>query len=79
MWLLYELIIENLLWNWLNLCCCWEWYEYGICWVDDWDIEICWRLKNDLSYEIVDWKFVEMDWNDELCELFVFDGNELVI
>ena len=24
--------------------------------------------------EIVDWKFVNMDWIDELCELFVFDG-----
>ena len=25
--------------------------------------------------EIVDWKFVDMYWDDELCELFVFDGN----
>ena len=31
------------------------------------------------AIEIVDWKFVELDWNDELCELFVFNGNELVV
>ena len=31
------------------------------------------------AIEIVDLKFVELDWIDELCELFVFDGNELVV
>ena len=31
------------------------------------------------TIEIVDLKFVELDWIDELCELFVFDGNELVV
>ena len=31
------------------------------------------------AIEIVDLRFVELDWIDELCELFVFDGNELVV
>ena len=31
------------------------------------------------AIEIVDLKFVELDWIDELCELFVFDDNELVV
>ena len=29
--------------------------------------------------EIMDLKFIVLDWIDELCELFVFDGNELVV
>ena len=64
--------------DWL-VNCYWEWCECGICWVEGWDIDLCWRLKNDLSYEIVDWKFMEMDWSDELCEFLVFNGNELVV
>ena len=44
-----------------------------------WDIEICWWLKNDLSYWECGLKFVELDWIDELCELFVFDDNELIV
>ena len=71
--------IEWLVDNWLICGCCWEWCECGICWVEKWDIEIWWWLKNDWAIVIVDWKFVEMDWNDELCELFMFDGNELVV
>ena len=31
------------------------------------------------AIEIVDLNFIELDWIDELCELFVFDGNELVV
>ena len=31
------------------------------------------------AIEIVELKFVELDWIDELCELFVFDGNELIV
>ena len=87
-WLLCELLLRNgelevnvndlFAIDWL-VYCCWEWGECGICWVDDWDIEICWWLKNDLSYWDCGLKIVEMDWNDELCELFVFDGNELVV
>ena len=42
------------------------------CWVVD-DERMIWAI------EIVDLKFVEFDWIDELCELFVFDGNELVV
>ena len=42
------------------------------CWVVD-DERMIWAIK------IVDLKFVELDWIDELCELFVFDGNELVV
>ena len=71
--------VDELLWNWLIVYDCSEWFECGICWVEEWDIDLCWRLKNDLSYEIVDGKFVKMDWSDELCELLVFDGNELLV
>ena len=35
------------------------------------------RLSWDI--EIVELKFVEFDWIDELCELLVFDGNELIV
>ena len=31
------------------------------------------------AIEIVKLKFVELDWIDELCELFVIDGNELIV
>ena len=31
------------------------------------------------AIEIVNLKFVELDWIDELCELFVFNGNELIV
>ena len=31
------------------------------------------------AIEIVDLNFIELDWINELCELFVFDGNELVV
>ena len=31
------------------------------------------------AIEIVDLKFVELYWIDKLCELFVFDGNEMVV
>ena len=70
MWLLCELIIENLLWNWLNLCCCWEWYEYDICWVEDWDIELL-MIKDWFKLLWLWIGIVDMDWDDELCELFV--------
>ena len=76
MWIVYWEMME---WKWMLM----NFFEIdwimSCCWVEDWGIDLCWWLKNDLSYEIVDWKFVEMDWNDELCELFVFDGNELVV
>ena len=36
------------------------------------DERMIWAIK------IVDLNFIELDWIDELCELFVFDGNELV-
>ena len=35
------------------------------------------RLSWDI--EIVELKFVEFDWIDELSELLVFDGNELIV
>ena len=35
--------------DWL-VNCCWEWCECGICWVEEWYIELCWWLKNNLSY-----------------------------
>ena len=50
----------------------WE-MRWGLrCWVVD-DGRIIWAI------EIVDLKIVELDWIVELCELFVFDGNELVV
>ena len=41
-------------------------------WVVD-DERMIWAI------EIVDLKCVKLDWIDELCELFMFDGNELVV
>ena len=50
------------------------------------DVELRNEILNDVDdermswvIEIVELKFVELDWIDELCELFVFDGNELVV
>ena len=71
--------IEWLVDNWL------------ICVVVDNDVNVEYvELRNEIlnyvddgrmiwAIEIVDLKFVELDWIDELCELFVFDGNELVV
>ena len=59
--------------------CWWEWYECGICWVEEWDIELWWWLKNDLSYWDCGLEIVDIDWNDGLYELFGYDGNELVV
>ena len=56
----------------------WEWCECGICGVEDWYIELCWWLKNDWNYWDCELEIVDMDWDDKLYELFVFDGNELV-
>ena len=84
MWLLCELLLRNdelevNVMNWLILCIVveklWKWYimRWGLrCWVVD-DERMIWAI------EIVDLKFVELDWIDELCELFVFDSNELVV
>ena len=37
------------------------------------------RYVDDLSYWDCGLEIMEMDWNDELCELFVFDGDKLVV
>ena len=69
--------------NWLICVCCWEWCDCEICWVEKWDEDEILRYVDDermiWAIEIVDLKCVELDWIDELCELFVFDGNELVV
>ena len=74
-----EVNAENLLWNWLNLCWCWEWCEYGICWVEDWDIELLMIEKMIWIIEIVDWKLWICIEVMNYVKLFVFDGNELVV
>ena len=64
-----------------------DWFVYG-CW--EIMILVYVELRNEiLKYvddermiwviEIMDLKFVELDWIDERCELFVFDGNELLV
>ena len=43
------------------------------------EILSCWWLRE--WFELL-WLWigiVDMDWSDEFCELFVFDGNELVV
>ena len=63
--------------DWLVYCC----WEFAIMVYVELKIEIlsCWWLKINLNYCDCGLEFVDMDWNDELCKLFVFDGNELVI
>ena len=56
------------MWNMLS----WEIRWELRCWVVD-DERMIWAI------EIVDLKFIELDWIDELCELFVFDGNGWLI
>ena len=77
MWSVYGEMVN---WKWMLMncfeidwimCCCWEWCDYDICWVEDWDIELCWWVRNNLNYCDCGWKFVDLDWNDELCEFFV--------
>ena len=75
---------------WIESDCEWlvlafDWFVYW-CWeivilvyvelrigISRYDERMIWAI------EIVDLKFVELDWIDELCELFVFDGNELIV
>ena len=66
-----EVNVYELFWNGLNCVYCWEWYEYGICWVEDQDIELYWWVRNNLNYWDCRLEFVDMDWNDKSCELFV--------
>ena len=81
-WLLRN---DELKWMWktwfsnvIDLCMVVEklWFQYMLRneilnYVDD--ERMIWAI------EIVDLRFVELDWIDELCELFVFDGNELIV
>ena len=74
-----EVNMNDLFDNWLILCIVveklWIWYmmrwgfRYWV--VDDW--------KNDLNHGDCGLEIVDMHWSDELCELLVFDGNELVV
>ena len=56
MWLLCELllrsgelkvIMNDLFWHLIDLCCCWD---CGRWWVEKWDIEWCWWWKIELRY-----------------------------
>ena len=82
------IVIEKLwIWKWLW----WIIDNWLICVVVDNDVNVEYvELRNEIlnyvdderliwAIEIVDLKFVELDWIDELCELFVFDGNELIV
>ena len=48
-----------------------EFCDYGIWWIEDWNIELCWGLRNELIYCDCGLKFVDMDWNNEFYKLFV--------
>ena len=41
-----KVIMNDLFWHLIDLCCCWD---CGRWWVEKWDIEWCWWWKNDLS------------------------------
>ena len=56
--------------------CCWEWCDCEICWYEKWDEDEILRYVDD---ERMIWAIENVDWIDELCELFVFDGNELIV
>ena len=82
-WICWIVWIWMTCWQLIDLCLLlrmmwlWNMLSWEIRW--GWDIEICWWWKNDLSYWECGLKFVELDWIDELCELFMFDGNEFIV
>ena len=76
MWIDYW---EMMNWKWVLMncfesdwimCCYWEWCDYDICWVEDWDIELL-MIKDWFELLWLWIEIVDMDWDDELCELFV--------
>ena len=76
-------IVNDLFWHLIDLCIDVEklWFWYMLSWEMRWELR-CWVVDDERmiwAIEIVDLKCVELDWIDELCELFVFDGNELVV
>ena len=64
--------------NWLTCVLLSRIYNYGICWVEDWDIELLmikeWFELLGLWIGICEYR---LKW--WICELFVFNGNELVV
>ena len=66
-----EVIVDELLWNWLTCVLLSRIYNYGICWVEDWDIELLmikeWFELLGLWIEIYGYR---LKW--WICELFVF-------
>ena len=60
-------LLLRMMWLWKMLS--WEMRYWMMLMMKDWvEILRLWKLK-----------FVEFDWIDELCELLVFDGNELIV
>ena len=69
--------------NWLICVCCWEWCDCEICWIDKWDEDEILRYVDD---ERIIWAIENVDWNllnwielMNYVNLFVFDGNELIV
>ena len=94
MWLLCELLLKSdelkvnlmnclrlndLLTIWLNCVCCWEWCESRMWWDEKWDVEMLIMKEWIELLRLWIWDCDELDWIVELCELHVFDGNELVV
>ena len=83
-WLLRN---DELKWMWktwfgnvIDLCMIVEklWFRYMLSWgLKSWDMVMMKEWFELLRLWI--WKCVELDWINELCELFVFDDNELVV
>ena len=72
-------------WKWLWMTCFGIWLNCVVVEIVE-DDELRNEILNDVDderlswdIEIVELKFVEFDWTDELCELLVFDGNELIV
>ena len=72
-------------WDWMN---CWQ-FDWIVFVVEN-DVKVeCDEMGNEMwvvddeiliwAIEIVKLRIVEFDWIVELCELHVFDGNELVV
>ena len=80
--------IDWLIDNWLN-CVCVENYviEKDVeKWDEEWDVELLMMKEWIELLRLLIWDCDELDWNlliwnviVELCELHVFDGNELIV
>ena len=70
-------------WQLIDLCLLLRmmWLWNMLSWEMRWELR-CWVIDNERmiwAIEIVELRIVELDWIVKLCELHVFDGNELVV